>query len=498
VDTGGWRFVIGKGKVNKKNPHERAQLMKLSFHTIIVDDYPAEDQYLLYSTRTQGLVKIDQSLKSVLDRLEHLDEPTRLQHDQDLQYLHKVGLIVRDEQEDLEKLKKHLNDIKYSHDQSQLLVTVLTTYACNFKCTYCFEESSRTTVKLDFDTQEQVIRWLQSRMERFGYGALNINYYGGEPLLNPQAIEHISSQMQEWCQKRGKDFRFSLQTNGYLLTPPKVRRFKELGLTNVRISVDGVGEDHDRNRPLRGGGGTFERIMQNIQDCVDLVKISISIGYDKGDIAPIEKLVHYFDELGILHKLGQFAFSPLIPTLGPKGEPQRIQGSQCMGNSEDKALAAASRKITDLLASRGVPNRGGLATSICPLTRENGGITIDQHGRLYRCNSLLGHPEFSVGDVRNDNYNDQHEFFRDLDVWNQCPVDCTYMPMCSGGCRLMSFVGGYKNFKVPSCKKAYLNEMAPEFIKRDYQRLVAAQNKLKAPPAVPVESQEILSGKSNG
>ena len=312
-------------------PHERTFLMKLSFHTIIVDDYPAKEQYLLYSTRTQALVKIDQPLKAVLNRLEHLDEPGQVQYGHELQYLHKMGLIVRDEEEDLQKLKSHLNSVKYSNDQSQYLVTILTTYACNFKCTYCFEESSRTTVKLDFETQQQVIRWLQSRMERFGYRSLNINYYGGEPLLNPPAIEYISSQMQQWCQKRGLGFRFSLQTNGYLLTPRKVIRFKELGLKNVRISVDGVGEDHDRFRPLRGGGGTFERVIQNIKDCADLVKISISIGYDKGDIAPIEKLVHYFDQTGVLHKLGQFAFSPLIPTLGPKGEPQRIQGSQCMG-----------------------------------------------------------------------------------------------------------------------------------------------------------------------
>jgi|CXWL01.1.fsa_nt_gi uncharacterized protein len=471
--------------------------MKLSFHTIVVDDYPAKDQYLLYSTRTQALIKIDQPFKSVLNRLEHLDEPTQRQYDNELQYLHKMGLIVRDEQEDLEKLKSHLNKVKYSHDRSQYLVTILTTYACNFKCTYCFEESSRTTVKLDHETQEQVIRWLQSRMERFGYGSLNINYYGGEPLLNPSAIEYISSQMQDWCQKRGIGFRFSLQTNGYLLTPEKVIRFKELGLKNVRISVDGVGDDHDRSRPLRGGGGTFERIIQNIKDCADLIKISISVGYDKGDVTPIEKLVHYFDQIGVLHKLGQFAFSPLIPTLGPKGEPQRIQGSQCMGNSADKSLAEAARKLGELLTSRGVSVPSGMSTSVCPLTRDKSAVTIDQHGRLYRCNSLLGHPEFSVGDVRNDNFNDQHEFFRDLDVWQQCPVDCTYMPMCSGGCRLMSFVGGYKNFKVPSCKKAYLNEMSPEFIKRDYQRLIAAQDKLKAPP-VSVEPQEILSGKLNG
>jgi hypothetical protein len=49
----------------------------------------------------------------------------------------------------------------------------------------------------------------------------------------------------------------------------------------------------------------------------------------------------------------------------------------------------------------------------------------------------------------------------------------------------MSFVGGNKNFKVASCKKPYLNEMAPEFIKRDYDRMVA-QKQERAQKAVMV------------
>jgi len=125
---------------------------------------------------------------------------------------------------------------------------------------------------------------------------------------------------------------------------------------------------------------------------------------------------------------------------------------------------------------KGLPNKSGLATATCPLIKEHGAATIDQQGKLYRCNSLLGHPEFAVGDVFHDEYNETHKEFRDLDVWKQCPTDCTYLPMCSGGCRLMSFVGGNKNFKVASCKKPYLNERASDFIKRDYDRMMAVKH----------------------
>jgi uncharacterized protein len=109
------------------------------------------------------------------------------------------------------------------------------------------------------------------------------------------------------------------------------------------------------------------------------------------------------------------------------------------------------------------------------VTRDNAGVTIDQHGRLYKCNSMLGHPELSTGSVRENVYNEQHHAFVNLDVWRQCPQDCTYLPMCSGGCRLSSFLKN-KNFKVPSCHKPYLNRMAPEIIKAEYREAVGKKS----------------------
>ncbi len=452
--------------------------MKISSHTIIVEDYPSRGEHLVYSTRTQFLGKIDERLRDVLKNLGSENYFLDSEDKNNLAQLYRRGVLVRDKEEEQQKLKEHLRQIKHGYSRSKLVVTILTTYACNFKCTYCFEESSRENIKLSFETQEHVISWLKGQMKQFGYQSLNINYYGGEPLLNQPAIDNISSVMKTWCEERQIGFAMSIQTNGYLLTPEIVERYKKLNLISIRISVDGVGEDHDKNRPLRGGGGTFERIIQNICDCVDLIYIGISIGFEGGDVKPIERLLNHFDDLGILHKLGRIIYSPINPTLGGKGQPQAIRSSDCMCNSEDAVFSRSVKRINELLDQKGIPEKtSGMSTSVCPLTRENGGVTIDQEGRLYKCNSLLGHPEFAVGDVRQDKFNETGNEFRDLDVWKQCPTDCTYLPMCSGGCRLMSFVGGHKNFRVPSCKKVYMNEMAPEFIKRDYDRLVENSRK---------------------
>ncbi len=448
--------------------------MRISHHTIIVADYPHAGDYLLYSTRTQALVRIGTALREALDRLATGPGEVLARHGEDIRQLHRMGLLVADDREEQEKLRAHLDQIKFSPDEECFTVTVLTTYGCNFKCTYCFEESSRTTVKLSFTHQQKIIAWLKYKVREFGYRNLYINYYGGEPLLNQPAIEQISGEMKRWCAAEGVGFRMALQTNGYLLTPAVVNKFKALNLHSARVSLDGVGEDHDRYRPLRGGGGTFERIMSNIVDCADLLPIGISIGFQQGDVEPIARLLDYFEEAGILHKLGRIIPSPISPTLGPKGRPEAVRGSDCMCNSQDAVLAEAMRRINALFAAKGIgQTKSQMSTNVCPLTRENGGVTIDQEGRIYKCNSLLGHPEFAVGHVDDVRFNRTGREFRDLDVWRQCPVDCTYLPMCSGGCRLMSFVGGNKNFRVASCKKPYLEMMAPEYIKQDYDRMTA-------------------------
>ncbi len=450
--------------------------MKLSSHTIIVEHYPSAGEHLLYSTRTQALVKINQGLRDVLSRLNTASYYEEPEHREDLENLIRMGIIVRDAREEQEKLKEFLHQLKYSYDKTKFVATILTTYACNLKCVYCFEESTRTTERLNVETGEQVLCWLKKRVERLGYKGVLLNYYGGEPLLNPAAIEQISGEMKQWCESKGMSFVTTIQTNGYLMTPEMIDRLKKYNLARVRISLDGVREYHDKSRPLRGGGGSFEKIIKNIKDCVDKVNICISVGYQNADVEPIEQLLEYLKELEILPKLGEFITSPIHATVGPKGNPEAIRGADCMCNHEDKTLANATRSINALMKKYGLPHKDGMSTNACTLVRENSGATIDQKGRLYRCQSLLGHEEFALGDVWHDEFNDKQKEFRDLDVWKQCPTDCTYLPMCSGGCRLMSFVGGNKNFKVAACKKPYLNEMAPEFIKRDYDKMMARKS----------------------
>ena len=427
--------------------------MQLSYYTIVLYDVPGEGEYLLYNTRTQALVKIEKALKVVIDHYSDPDFfPARYRFGEELAQLHDMGLIVENEEEDLAKIENFFEQMKAGEDRSVFTVNILTSHDCNFRCSYCFEENTRSAEQLDWVTADMILRWLKNRMEQRGYQKLNLIFYGGEPLLNRQAIEYMAKHMQQWCRREKRGFDFMLQTNGYLLTPDVVEDLLALGLNNVRVSLDGVGADHDRRRPLRSGAGTFNRIMNNIKANADRVRIGLSVSYDKAEVRHIRRLLDYLEEEGLLPKLGRFIFAPVHASLGSLSSPECIQNSECLSNFKDGVMVEARRAIHRLLAEKGIPSTDSLFISSCPLTREHGGLTIDQRGRIYKCNSMLGHQQFSVGDVCFEEFNPLDQTFRDLEVWRKCPLDCPYLPVCAGGCRLASYLN-YRDFSVRSVTK---------------------------------------------
>src|SRR6185503_2608621 len=138
--------------------------MKFSNHTILVEDYPAKDEFLAYSTRTQALVKIDRHLKETIDHLNGHFSLLDTAVQQNIRTLHQMGILVENEEEEQRKLKEHLDQIKFGVHRKMLPITILTTYACNLKCVYCFQESSRTNEKMSAEVSDQAMDWIKAQL----------------------------------------------------------------------------------------------------------------------------------------------------------------------------------------------------------------------------------------------------------------------------------------------------------------------------------------------
>jgi uncharacterized protein len=456
--------------------------VQLSKYTLFVHDYPNPGEHLVYHTRTQSLIKIHQELYDALDSIRRTGVTTMTQYEENLADLYRMGILVQDEADDRKRLDHFMEQKKWGINQSLFHATILTTYNCNFACTYCFEESTRTSSqKLDHVTSDLIIAWLQRKVQKLNVRAVELNYYGGEPLLNQPVMEHITSRMKKWCDSGGVKFKMALQTNGALLTPEFVDRYLPLGLVGAQVTVDGTKQVHDRQRPMRGSGkGTFDLVIQNLLVVADKIKITVAAGYDKGDPRGILDLLDYLDSIGLLKKLKGFTYAPIHPTLGPKEHPEHIVSSGCLSNYETETLLHADTAIKEVMRKKGMFTKSGLSVSMCPVTSGDSSVTIDTQGHIYKCNAMLGHPDLAVGDVRENEYNERHRSFMAMDAWKQCDADCPYVPLCNTGCRLFSmFKKG--DFAAKSCERSYMDKFVPDAIKKEYQNQMAMKKKGTSP-----------------
>jgi uncharacterized protein len=443
--------------------------MKLSKFNLWVEDYPVKGEYLLFNARTQALIKVNREFKDALYLSEELGEcPAQIKNN--LKALKNNGIIVEDTQEEASKLNDFFRQLKYECGGLAFEATILTTYNCNFKCVYCFEESVKENVSLDRQTSSLITEWLIKTAEKRNLKRIFIVYYGGEPLLNIQPMYDISRAMREWSKKKNIDFGFGMITNGSLLNPEVMDRFVSLGCKNIRITIDGDRQVHDQKRPFLDGSPSFDAIIENIKSIIDKVSIDISGNFDRESFQGMFRLLDYLEDEGLLQKLHSIGFAPLVPRLGPKTNPGAVELSECASFIGKDGLFNETISIKKELIRRGVNVPTGLAINACPLFMRDAGVTIDPKGMIYKCNSLLGYPEFSVGDVRKEALNEKADEFFNIDAWKKCPADCPYVPMCQGGCRFFSYVEN-KNFTDLACKREYFDRIIPELIKLEYETL---------------------------
>lgn len=443
--------------------------MKLSYFNIWIKNYPSEGDYLLFNSRTQALMRISQAFKNELEEFVSGDVAECGQVKQNHLALKNNGIIVENEQEEQAKLDDFFRQLKYETCGLSFEAIILTTYSCNFKCVYCFEESVKENIFLDQETSGLIVSWLINKAKQRKLKRMHLVFYGGEPLLNPAPIYQISQQLFDWSQKEGIKFGFSIITNGSLISPELVDKLVTLGLKEIRVTIDGDRAAHDLKRPFKDGSGSFDTIINNIRDVIAKVNIGIAGNFDRESFASISRLLDYLEKEELLYRLSSFRFAPIVPRLGPKNNPSSIELAECSSFIGKEGLFRETISLKNELIRRGLEAHSGLAINACPLFMQDAGVSIDPKGIIYKCNSLLGYPEFSVGDVRRPDYNDNFKIFLGLEAWKKCPLDCPYVPMCQGGCRFFSYVEN-GNFTDISCKREYFERIIPDLIKLEYEK----------------------------
>jgi len=432
------------------------------------------DGVFLMNTLTDAQIIVDREVSDLLDRLGTDDRGLTGPECEAVSALAGHGFVVESREADWRSVEAFFGGFRESRDQ--LRVTVLTTLQCNFACDYCIQgdhdDYNRHAAKMSLESAAKVAEWTERRLDAVAPRSFALTFFGGEPLLNLPVLYYLAERLWRSCQSRGTAMTISVITNGLLLTPEVVDRLLPCGLSGIKITLDGDRETHNRMRPLRGGQGTFDRIVNNIRQVAGRCRISIGGNFDESSVDSYPALLDFLREQEFADKLVRVAFKPIIrepAPARPKGFiPLTAVGSgggapngACMTTAGSGSTACDSCGLMDEKMSllreetkkRGFATVDGVHMGPCEIHKTHA-HTIGPDGSLYACPGFAGLPTESTGHV--DGREDTGRTgaaarFARIAAWKDCQ-DCAFIPVCAGGCSAAAHTELHDMNK-PNCHK---------------------------------------------
>ncbi len=432
------------------------------------------DEMFLMNTLTDAQLVVSSDVAALLDRSADPDSGFTTEEKEAVDVLRENGFLVEDRNEDRRSLDAFFHSVQ--NNDSHLRVTVLTTLQCNFACDYCYQgdhgDYNKFAEKMTLETAGRVADWIDDELDRLQPEDFTLMFFGGEPLLNLPVMYALAERAHRSAEARGVTLVITLITNGMLLTPEIVNRMLPLGLRGVKITLDGDRDTHNRMRPLRGGQGTFDRIIENVRRVAGLVPITIGGNFDETSADSYPALLDFLAKQEFADKLVRVNFKPIIRTqpLAPKGvlplTPVDASGNSLNGTCMTSAGAGSGsmcdnctfldEKMAYLRQEtrrRGLPTPDGIHVGPCQIHEKNS-QTVGPDGSLYACPGFTGELGHSIGHVdgrRESRRDEARRRFHSLGPWESCG-DCAFIPVCAGGCLVASHTQ-LGDVNTPTCHK---------------------------------------------
>lgn len=189
-------------------------------------------------------------------------------------------------------LPSHL--LQFSKDKKPVVVWNATR-RCNLKCVHCYSRSEDRDFGGELSFAEGKI--LIDDLARFGSPV--ILFSGGEPLIRPDILDLMRHAV-------GNGLRAVVSTNGTLISEPMAKELKEIGLSYVGISLDGLQSRHDA---FRGMVGTFHKVMSAISNCMSVgLKVGLRFTITRRNFEDIPGIFDLVEE----HKIPRICFYHLV------------------------------------------------------------------------------------------------------------------------------------------------------------------------------------------
>ena len=312
-------------------------------------------------------------------------------------------------------------------------------HTCNLNCEYCFASQGKfhgERALMSFETGKAALDFLVASSGK--RRNLEVDFFGGEPLMNFEVVKELVKYARSIEKECGKNFRFTLTTNGVLIDDDVID-FANRECSNVVLSLDGRREVHDRFRVDYLGHGSYDAIVPKFQRFVE--KRGGKNYYMRGTFTHLNP--DFLKDIEAMLDLG-FTELSMEPVVCAEGDPYAL-------TAEDMPIIFEQyEKLAELMIKRRREGRPftfyhymiDLKGGPCIYKRISGCgsgteyMAVTPWGDLYPCHQFVGDEKFRLGDVWHgvDNKAIQNEFDScNVYARPEC-ASCWARLYCSGGC----------------------------------------------------------------
>lgn len=272
-----------------------------------------------------------------------------------------------------------------------LLLTIMPTEGCNFRCSYCYE--THKAICMSRGLIDQVQHYIVENAPRFPY--VKIAWFGGEPTLCKDTILETNEIVQRLQREHSFAFLSSMTTNGYLLGIEDFKMYYDAGITDYQITLDGW--NHDETRPHVTGRGTLTKILENLTEISSLPqeKYTFRIVLRHNILLGDEDYTWYDHLYELFGKDSRF-FVLVRPVCNWGGET--VERLSLLKEKAADELVKKHSIYVEQIGLRCDNLQGGLLSQVCYASYPNSMI-FRTDGRIEKCTVCLDHPQNLIGHV---------------------------------------------------------------------------------------------------
>ena len=315
-------------------------------------------------------------------------------------------------------------------EQSDFLcITVMTTGACNFRCSYCFESHEHPS--LSSESISNICSIVSEyKRDHNELKRLIVIWFGGEPTLSIEYIVELSQSLKKIAQKESIDYSSRIITNGYHLDRI-IPLIEDLNLTDIQVTLDGMPDTHDSRRMHASGKKTFNKIIENLLQIETRIDLVIRVNVDSENINQIRELFLMVKQLPFSPEVRVFFQPMLVEDYG--GESSCYLGRI----TNDRALYL---EYLELQKDIGILEKPVFLGAFCNVDFP-GALVVTSDGKIVKCWADINDREKNDIKVYDSNVSQRiRKFYGSVfDLrYERCEA-CVIFPACLGGCKYIDY-----------------------------------------------------------